>query len=131
MSDYRSDAEKFVTDFIDYVQQHDILDQLNKRTQKMERSPGVDALVKQAMAVFPERIGDAGNKKLTPKQMDAAIAAAPNVEDMRAVFARKVQANGSARGLLEKVLAGDDEARELAEKLIRADKGEEFVPTNS
>jgi hypothetical protein len=54
--DYRSKAEIFVTTFLDYITQHDILDEFDKRTQKMVRSEGVENLVKMASEIFPPRV---------------------------------------------------------------------------
>lgn len=132
MTDYRSEAEKFVTAFIDYVNKYDIQDFFNKKTQKMETSPGVAKLIQQAQEVFPERIGIEGTKNLSKNQVTEAIQSSDNVVDRRDEFSRKIQANGAARGLLERVLAGDEEARHLAHELIAADNGEkEFVSTET
>ena len=124
MTDYRSEAEKFVTDFIDYVNQHNILDQFNKRTQKMERSPGVDALVKQAMSIFPDR--QKGPTKLSNPELDEAIKAAPNVVDTRSMFARRTQENGGVRAMLRAIVEGSpdaDEAVERAKEFFAAEDG--------
>lgn len=123
MSDHRSAAEQFVTAFIDYVDKYDIKDELNKRKNIMERSPGIESLIKQANAVFPERLGQEGNDAVT--DIDAAIAASPKIViDTRKMFARKIQQNGAARGLLERVLAGDENAKSLATEFIAAERGE-------
>lgn len=132
MTDYRSKAEIFVTSFLDYVEKHDILDEFDKRTQKMVRSPGVEALVKEASQVFPARvkIGKKETDKLTPEQIDVAVTESPNVLDRRDVFSRKIQSNGAARGLLERVMEGDTEAMALAAEFLQAEKGEKqfYVP---
>lgn len=125
--DYRSKAEIFVTEFLDYVTQHDILDEFDKRTQKMVRSAGVEKLVKMASEIFPPRVkrGKLETDKLSEQEISDAINGAPNVVvDRRDVFSRKVQANGAARGLLAAVLAGDMDAIELSKEFLAADAGE-------
>ncbi len=128
MSNFRSDAEKFVTEFLDYVNRYDILDHLNKQTQRMERSAGVHALVKQAEKVFPERKpqGESAEamRNLTDEQRNEAIGSSPNVVDTRAMFAAKVLENGGTRGLLRAVLTGNQEALEDAKEFIKAVDGE-------
>ena len=137
MSDYRSEAEKFVTGFLDYVQEHDILDHFDKRTQKMIRSAGVEALIKQAKAVFPARKPDGESAeemaKLSENARDAAIKGSPNVVDTREMFSARVQKNGGVRRLLRDVLAGDEEAIKQAEEFFLAEDGEKefYVPTKS
>lgn len=125
MSDFRSNAEKFVSNFLDYIYKYDIHDEFDKRTQKMVRSAGVQALVKEAEAVFPKRADDgkAETDKLTVDELESAIDASNNVIDRRDVFSRKIQKNGAARGLLERVLAGDKDAVDMARELIAADNG--------
>lgn len=125
MTDFRSEAEKFVTSFLDYVETHDILDHFDRRTQKMERSPGVQALIAEAQTVFPPRVDD--GKKATdnlPQEKIEILVESPNVIDRRDVFSARIQKNGAARGLLERVLNGDQEAVNLAAELIAADRGE-------
>ncbi len=121
MTDYRSDAERFVTEFIDYVNKHDIKDYFNKQTQRMERSPGVEMLIKKARSIFPER--QAGPHKLTDEQLDEAIAAAPNVVDTRAQFSAKVAANGGLRGLVMALGTGDEEALHNLVEFVKAEQG--------
>jgi len=124
LSDYRSDAEKFVTDFIDYVNRYDILDQLNKHTQKMERSPGVEALVKRARAIFPDR--KSGPTTLSEPELDIAINAAPNVVDTRAMFSKRMQENGGVRAMLRAIVEerpDADEAVERAKEFFAAEDG--------
>jgi hypothetical protein len=125
--DYRSKAEIFVTTFLDYITQHDILDEFDKRTQKMVRSEGVENLVKMASEIFPPRVrvGKVETDKLSQEELDKAVAESSEVVvDRRDVFSRKIQANGAARGLLARVLAGDSEAIELGRELVAADAGE-------
>lgn len=126
MTEYRSAAESFVIEFLRYVQKHDILDEFNKRTQKMERSPGIAAIIKQAQSVFPPEVEDGKKEtdKLTKEQVDEAIEASPDVLDTRELFGRKIAENGAARGLLEKVLAGDVAAIEQANEFLQAERGE-------
>lgn len=124
MTDYRSKAEVFVTEFIDYVNKHDILDYFDKRSQKMTRSAGVEALIRQANEVFPARVGKEGTDKLTEVEIAEAVEASPNVIDRRDVFSKKIQDNGGARGLLERILNGDLAALPLAQELIDADNGD-------
>ena len=129
--DYRSASEKFVTEFLDYVEKYDIFDEFDKRTQKMARSAGVDALIKKASGVFPPRVKVGQIENALVKDMDVTIEGAKNILDKRDVFARKIRDNGAARGLLEKVMTGDEKAIALAYEFLRAEKGEkEFdVPT--
>ena len=126
MSDYRSDAEKFVTDFLDYVHNHDILDHFDKRTQKMIRSAGVEALIKQAKAVFPPRADDgkAETDKLTEDQRDEAIKNSSNVVDTREMFAARVQKNGGVRRILRELMDGNPQALKDAEEFFAAEDGE-------
>ena len=132
MSDHRSLAEKFVTEFLDYVEKYDIFDEFDKRSQKMVRSAGVDALIKKAASVFPGRvkIGQLENDAISKVTKSIIIEEAPNIIDRRDLFSRKVQENGSARGLLEKVLLGDKKAIILARELVDADNGKKefYVP---
>ena len=121
MTEFRSNAEKFVTEFLDYVYQYDIKDMLNKQTQRMERSAGVETLIKMAQAVFPDR--QKGPNKLTQKQTDAAIRAANNVVDTRKMFSRKVATNGGLRGLIMQMAEGDPEATETLFEFVKAEKG--------
>lgn len=125
MTDYRSEAEKFVTEFLDYVEAYDILDKLNRQTQKMERSPGVAALIKQAESVFPKRADDgkAETDKLTSEQIDEAIAASPNVLPTREMFSRKVQASGGTRDMLRRLYEGDPSARDDVQAFLEAEDG--------
>lgn len=123
MTDFRSAAEIFVTQFIDYVEKHDIKDEFNKRTQKMERSPGVEALIRDAKKVFPERIGTEGTDKLSQDEIAEAIEASPNVIDTQEMFGRKIQMNGGVRQMLRGVLEGDSEATFAALEFIRAEDG--------
>lgn len=131
--DYRSEAEKFVTAFLDYVYKYDIQDEFDKKTQKMIRSPGVEALVKQAESVFPARADDGKTEtdKLSKEEVDAVIENNSVVVDRRDVFSRKIQENGASQGLLRRVLQGDQEAIGLALELVKADDGEKefYVPT--
>ena len=133
MSDYRSSAEIFVTAFLDHVRRHDILDEFDKRIQKMVRSEEIEALVKMASDVFPPRVkeGKKETDKLTEEQVSVAIANSPNLLDRRDVFARKIQTNGAAQGLLEQVLKGDPIAKELAQEFIRAIHGEKQFDVSS
>ena len=127
MSDFRSDAERFVTEFLDYVYKYDIRDQLNKQTQRMERSPGVETLVKMAQAVFPER--KPGGKsaremtELTAEQRDEAIAEALNVIDTRAQFSARIAMNGGLRGLVMAVGEGSQQAIDDLVEFVKAEKG--------
>jgi hypothetical protein len=126
MTDYRSKAELFVTEFLDYINKHDILDHFDKKTQKMIRSAGVEALIRQASDVFPPRvaIGKAETDKLTSEQVSNSIEESENVLDRRDAFSRKIQTNGGAKGLLERILEGDVTAIPLARELIDADNGD-------
>jgi hypothetical protein len=124
MTDYRSEAEKFVTDFLDYVYEHDILDKLNKQTQRMERSPGVQALVKQAEAVFPSRIKRGQEAPaLTDSERQEAIESASNVVDTREMFSKKMQQNGGARKLLRALYNGEEGAPEAVKEFLAAEDG--------
>lgn len=126
-------AVQFVADFIKYYEAYDIQDLLDKKLNKMVTSPGVLRLVADARDILPARAddGNAANLALSAKEIDEAIEEAHNVIDTREMFSRKVQANGSARGLLEKVLKGDVEAIAQAQEFVKAENGEkEFeVPT--
>lgn len=128
MSDYRSKAEDFVINFLRHVNKEDILDHFDKARQKMVRSPGIEALIKEAREVFPPQLENGGGKEatdaLTPEQVDSSIEESPHVLDRRDVFARKIQENGAARGLLRRVLDGDTEAAVMALELFAADDGE-------
>jgi hypothetical protein len=128
MTDYRTEAEKFVTEFLDYVDEYDIQDKLNKRTNKMERSAGVETLVKRARGIFPER--QKGPSKLPEAQLVAAIEASPNVVDTREMFARKTQENGGVRQMLKEILEGNQDAIERAHEFFAAENGEKefYVP---
>ena len=124
MTDYRSAAEIFVTAFLDYMYKEDILDEFDKKTQKMVRSAGVQKLLDDAEAIFSPRAGKAETDKLTPEQITEAVEASPNVINLQNVFARKIQQNGGARELLARVLVGDPEAIILGKELIAANEGE-------
>lgn len=134
MSDYRSESEKFVTEFLDYVYKYDIQDEFNKRTQKMERSAGVTKLISHAESIFPAR-SKGGRQKI--ENIEEVIAEAKNVVDRRDVFARKIQQNGAARGLLEKLVRCPPEQTlevlQLAEEFLQAEEGKKefYVPTDS
>lgn len=125
MSEYRSAAEQFVTEFLDYVEKYDIKDELNKRKNIMERSPGVEALIKKAQAIFPPRVdvGKVETDKLTEAQVDEAIATSPNVIDTRARFAKRVAANGGTHALLRQLYADEPGAREAVEAFLNAEDG--------
>jgi hypothetical protein len=133
MSDIREDALQFVANFIAYYEDHDILDKFDSKRNKQTTSDGVLALVKQARSILPRaEDGQIENSKLTATQIDESIQLSANIVDTREMFSRKVQDNGSARGLLEQVLSGDQASILLATEFIRAQKGEkEFgeVPT--
>lgn len=126
MDDYRSKAEIFVTRFLDYVQVYDIKDFFNKSTQTMERSPGIQALITEAESVFPTRVisGKTVTDAIDAEVVEELINTSPNVIDSREVFSRKIKDAGAARGLLERVIAGDMEAIELAKEFIKAENGE-------
>jgi hypothetical protein len=118
--EHRSKAEIFVTEFIDYVNRYDILDEFNKKTQKMERSSGVESLIMKAKEVFPERT--LGPSTVPEEEVTKIISEASHVLDRRDHFALKIQANRGAQGLLEDVLAGKN--MEIAQEFIKALKGE-------
>lgn len=125
MTDYRSDAERFVTAFIDYVEEHDIKDYFDTKMNKMERSPGVENLVKQAKAVFPERIGLEGTKDLSTTEVSEAIEASDGVViDRREDFARRVQANGGVRKMLRSLFNGEPDAHDRVAEFFAAEDGE-------
>jgi hypothetical protein len=130
---FRSAAEEFVTQFIDYVDKYDILDELNKRTNKMERSPGVEKLIRDAKKVFPERKPKTAGAEMTAlseEERMLAIAASANVVDTREMFSRKIQENGGVREMLRRLLDGDDAAREEAREFFKAENGrKEFYVT--
>ena len=125
MGEFRSEAEQFVSYFLDYIYKEDIKDELNKRTQKMERSPGVQDLVRRAQAVFPERAKDGNleNKKLSEAQIDAAIVGAPNVADLRKEFGKRTQANGGTRKMLRDLYAGEPGAAEAVREFLDYEDG--------
>jgi len=127
--DHRSAAERFVSKFLDYIYKTDIEDYFNKTTQKMERSAGVDALVKQAEAVFPGRplngkSAQAENEKLSEADKDAAIAASPGVVDTREMFARRVAKNGGTHKLLRDLFDGKSDAHDRVAEFLAAEDGE-------
>lgn len=127
MTDYRSESEKFVTAFLDYVYEYDIKDKLNKQTQRMERSPGVQVLVNMAEDIFPTRkdkgVAAAEMRALPVEEVDEAIAQSPNVIDTRAMFAAKISENGGLRNLAMQMADGDDEAFQLLIQYGLAEKG--------
>jgi hypothetical protein len=126
MTDYRSEAEKFVTEFLDYIQEVDILDHLDKRTNKMVRSPGVEKLIRSAKAVFPARAdnGKVETDKLDPAAMNEAIITTSNVIDTREMFARKVQKNGGVRSLLRSLYRDEPGAADAVAEFLAAEDGE-------
>lgn len=128
-------AVRFVVDFLKYYEKEDILDLLDKRLNKMVTSPGVLQLVADARDILPPRADDGQieNAKLSQKELDDAVTKSENVIDTREMFSRKVQANGSARGLLEKVLNREGPAIELAREFLKAERGEKDfeVPTKN
>lgn len=136
MTDYRSAAEKFVTEFLDYVNQYDIQDEFDKKTQKMVRSAGVSKLIQQASTVFPPRVAVGKVETDAITNMDEVIAESKNVIDRRDDFSRKIQQNGAARGLLEKLVTCPPEetlsVMLLAQEFIAAEKGEKefYVPAD-
>ena len=119
-------ALQFVVDFIKYYEKEDIKDFFDKAKNKMLTSPGVLALVAEARDILPARVEDGRLEvaKLSTEDLDKAITLSENVIDTREMFGRKVQANGSARGLLEKVLAGDEAAILQATEFVKAERGE-------
>lgn len=124
MTDYRSEAEKFVTAFLDYVYEYDILDQFNKRTQKMERSPGVQSLVKMAESVFPPRVKKGEpTPEIAPEDADAAIKASPNVIDTREMFSRRVQESGGVRSMLRSLYYDEPGAADKVREFLEAEDG--------
>lgn len=130
MTDYRSKAEIFATDFLNYIYEYDILDELDKRTNKMVRSAGVQNLVKQAEAIFPPRIKEGETApELTDEQRSEAIAAAPNVVDTREMFARRVAKNGGTHALLRQLYADAPGAREAVKEFFEAEDGEKEFAT--
>ena len=127
MTDYRSDAERFITEFLDYVYKYDIRDQLNKQTQRMERSPGVETLVKMAQSIFPERKPGGKSaeemRNLSDAERNTAILASPNVVDTRAMFSAKIAANGGLHGLVMAVGDNVPGALEDLVEYVKAEKG--------
>ena len=127
MSEFRSAAEQFVTDFLDYMYKEDILDHFNNKTQKMERSAGVEALVKQAQRVFPARADDGKKEtdKLTPEQIEQAVKGSPEtVIDTREMFARKIQKNGGTRALLRGLYNNEPGVADKVREFFEAEDGD-------
>lgn len=125
MTDYRSAAEQFVTEFLDYVYQYDIRDKLNMQTNKMERSPGVAKLIQKAEAVFPPRIKRGEEAPtLTAEQIDEAVKTSPNVVDTREEFSRRVAKNGGTHALLRALYKGEPDAIERVKEFFAAEDGE-------
>lgn len=131
MTDYRSEAEKFVTEFLDYMSRYDILDEFDKSAQKMVRSAGVNALYTKAQSIFPPRvpIGKVETDKLSEEVLEQLVTESPNVIDRRDVFSRKISDAGSARGLLAGVLEGNPDAVILAQEFLKAERGEKEFDT--
>ena len=127
MSEFRSAAEIFLARFLDYVYKHDIKDEFNKRTQKMERSPGVATLIKEAEQASPRAADGADGKQrtdaLTTQQVDEAMKATPNVIDRREDFGRRIQLNGGTRKLLQELFDGEPGARVRVEEFLSAENG--------
>lgn len=118
----RSDAEKFVTRFLDYVYKYDILDDFDVKNQKRVRSPGVQALIEQAEKVFPPRkkgvVAADEMAELTEEQRSEAIEASEDVVDMRAEFAKRTARNGGLRAILRQIMAGDPEGYTRAAEFL-------------
>jgi hypothetical protein len=125
MTEFREAAERFVSDFLDYIYKADIKDDYNKRTQTMERSPGVEALIKQAEAVFPARVkdGQKANAQLTDEQRETAMQATPNIVDTREMFSRRVQKNGGTQKLLRDLYEGRPGASDAVKEFFDAEDG--------
>jgi hypothetical protein len=128
MNDMRSEAEKFVSEFLDYVEEYDILDYYNKQRQKMQRSAGIETLIKRAKTVFPERKPDGESAKLmaelNQEERDKAIEASSVVIDTREMFSRRVAKNGGVRRMLREVIQGNPIALAEAMEFFAAEDGE-------
>lgn len=115
-----SNPVDFIRDFLKHVKKVGIYDEFDKDSQKMVTSKEITALIKQAEACLPEKIGnmEAANRmrNLTIAERDKLIADADaeRIVDMRKEFQKKMSINGGAQGLLAKLVeadaAGDDEA---------------------
>jgi len=125
MGEFRAAAEKFVSDFLDYIYKADIKDSFNKRTQEMERSPGVQALIKQAESVFPPRAKDGRKEtdKLSEDDRNAAVEAAANVVDTREMFSRRVAKNGGTQRLLRDLYEDKPGAQQAVQAFFDAEDG--------
>jgi hypothetical protein len=125
--DYKR-AFEFVRDFHKYELMEGFLDEFDKKSGKMVQSDAMKAFVAEARAIVPHAEdgveADKLNRKLSEAQIDEAADAANNVINAQKMFRMKVAANGAARGLLAKVIAGDPEARALAEEFVRKEMGE-------
>jgi hypothetical protein len=124
---YETGGREFAIDFINYFEKEGINDEFDKKTQKMVPSPGVLALVRQAKAIFPERMPDDGherNKVLPEDERQAAIDAGPTVVDMQKVFARRMAVNKGAQGLLMQLAEAGGDSAKVAELL---DQAKEFA----
>ena len=126
MGEYRSEAEIFVTSFLDYIDEYDILDKLDRRTQKMVRSAGVESLIAQARNVFPKRIEKGQTIPVPAPEVVDQLVQADNVIDTREMFARKTAENGGVRAMLRAIVEGRpdaSEAFEQAKEFLAAEDG--------
>lgn len=115
-----SNPVDFIRDFLKYTKKVGIFDEFDKDKQQMVTSAGVTALIKQAQACLPEKIGNleaaTRMRNLTDAERDKLIADAEDarVVDMRKEFQRRMSVNGGAQGLLAKLVeanaTGDNEA---------------------
>lgn len=122
---------RFIYEFIRFYDEEGIYDEYDPEDNEMVTSEEVQALYEYAKTFVPEPIDGAEaakrSRELTDVERDAFIAENPTVViDLRAEFAKKMAANGGARGLLEQMV----EARErgdLVEIKRLMDEASDFV----
>jgi len=113
MSEYhRSEAEKFVTAFLDHVEEFDILDEYDENVNEMVRSEEIEELVKWAQQIYPRKPNGESAREMEvmfEPEREAAIAAAPNVVHLRADFAKRIAANGGLRRIVRDIVEGTEQ----------------------
>lgn len=126
-----SDPLGFIARLLNYYKSEGIFDEYDKDSNKMKTSAGIHSLMTEAQSFFPDMPkGEPARlmRELTPEQRAVSVADNDKVIDRRDLFAKKMQENGSSRGLLIKMTealeSGDSTA--FAEYLQEAKKFKEY-----
>ena len=100
---------EFIADFLEHYMTVGIQDKFDNQTNKMVTSPAILAFVKRAQEILPPKLlrkeAAVKMRELPEDERNLAIVESPEkVVDARAEFARRFAANGSLRGLVERLV---------------------------